>query len=71
MPLAKQKGGFGADEVAVVAELRLGEVAGQNGVDNTLPLVQVLLQFPGFFGLTEDLRTFPMEEVLRRKQNIQ
>lgn len=63
--LADQEGGFGADEAAVVAELGFGEVARQNGVDHTLPTVQVLLQLPGVFGLEEEQRAFVMKGVLR------
>lgn len=61
MSLANQKGGFGADEAAVVLELRLGEVARQGGLDNTLPPVQVLLQLPSVFSLTEEQRAFVVE----------
>lgn len=64
VPLANQKGGLGADEAAVVLELRFGEVAGQDGVDHPLPPVQVLLQLPGVFSLTEEQRALVMEGVL-------
>lgn len=70
MPLANQKGGFGADEVAVVLELRFGEVAGQDAVDHALPPVQVLLQLPGVFGLTEEQRALVMEAVLRGRRQL-
>lgn len=71
VPLADQEGGFGADKVAVVLELWSSEVAGQDGVDDTLPPVQVLLQLPGILSLTEELRAFVMEGVLKRgRQNI-
>lgn len=72
MALANQKGGFGADEAAVVLELRFGEVAGQDDVDHTLPPVQVLLQLPGVVSLTEEQRALVKEGVLkrRRQQNI-
>lgn len=69
--LANQKGGFGADEAAVVLELWFGEVAGQDGVDHTLPPVQVLLQLLGIVSLTEEQRALVKEGVLkRRQQNI-
>lgn len=69
--LTNQKGGFGADEAAVVLELQFGEVAGQDGVDQVLPPVEVLLQLQGVFSLTEEQRAFVMEGVLsrRRQQN--
>lgn len=69
--LANQKGGFGADEAAVVLELWFGEVARQDGVDHTLPPVQVLLQLLGIVSLTEEQRALVKEGVLkRRQQNI-
>lgn len=70
--LATQKGRFGADEAAVALELRFGEVAGQDGVDHTLPPVQVLLQLPSIIGLTEEQGALVEEGVLkrRRQQNI-
>lgn len=69
MALADQEGGFDADKVAVVTELGFGEVAGQNGVDHTLPTVQVLLQLSGVFGLEEEQRSFVMKGVLRTTKN--
>lgn len=68
VPSANQEGGFGADEVTVVLELRFGEVAGQDAVDHPLPPVQVLLQLPGIFGLTEEQGAFVMEGNLKRRQ---
>lgn len=71
MSLAYQKGGFGADKAAVILELRLGEVAGQDDVDHALPPVQVLLQFPGVVSLTEEQSALVKEGVLkRRRQNV-
>lgn len=67
MASANQKGGFGADKVAVVLKLRFSEVAGQDGMDHPLPPVQVLLQLPCVFSLTEEQRAFVMEGVLRRR----
>lgn len=63
-----QKGRFGADEAAVVLELRFSQVAGQDAVDHALPPVQVLLQLPGIFSLSEELGAFVMEGVLRRRR---
>ena len=68
VPLVNHQGGFGADEPAEVLELWFYEVAGEDVVDHTLPPVQVLLQLPGIFGLTEELRAFVMEGVLRRRR---
>lgn len=72
MALANQKGGFGADEAAVVLELRFSEVAGQDGLDHALPPVQVLLQLPSIISLTEEQRAFVLEGVLKgsRQKNI-
>lgn len=69
-PLANQKRGFGADEATVVLKLRFGEVAGQDGVDHALPPVQVLLQLPGVFSLTEEQRAFVMEGILKKRRQI-
>lgn len=64
VPQADQEGGFGADIAPVVLQLGFGEVAGKNGVDHPLPPVQVLLQFPGIFSLTEEQRALVMKGVL-------
>lgn len=69
LPLAHQQRGFGADEAAVVLELRFAEVAGEDGVDDALPPVQVLLQLAGVFGLTEEQRALVMEGVLKGGDN--
>lgn len=67
MALATQKGRFGADEAAVALELRFCEVAGQDGVDHSLPPVQVLLQLPSIIGLTEEQGALVEEGVLKRR----
>lgn len=66
VPQADQEGRFGADKAAVVLQLSFGEVAGKNGVDHSLPPVQVLLQFPGIFSLTEEQRALVMKRLLKK-----
>lgn len=68
MALANQKGRFGADEAAVVLELRFSEVTRQNGVDHPLPSVQVLLELPSVVSLTEEQRTLVKEGLLKRRR---
>lgn len=68
VPLANEKGGFGADKVAVVLELQFSEVTRQDGVDHPLPAVQVLLELPSVVSLTEEQRTLVKEGLLKRRR---
>lgn len=68
VPLADEEGGFGANEAAVVLQLGLREVAGEDGVDHALPPLQVLLQLLSVVGLAKDHRALVKEGVLEGRK---
>lgn len=66
--LADEEGGFGANKAAVVLQLGLREVAGEDPVDHALPPLQVLLQLLSVVRLAKDHRALVKEGVLDGKK---
>lgn len=69
--LADEERGLGANEAAVVLQLRLCEVAGEDGVDHTLPPLQVLLQLLRVVRLAKHQRALVKEGDLKGKKGLQ
>lgn len=68
--LADEERGLGANEAAVVLQLRLCEVAGEDGVDHTLPPLQVLLQLLRVVRLAKHQRALVKEGDLKGKKGL-